>query len=288
MNPFDLSGPPFLVFYIILAAIVLISVKLAINDAEGGAPRTLPLGDPYQIAWLRGGTPEAARIAVLSLTDRGLLAVSGERLVNSGTFQFFVTEPIEKAILTRCVQSGTPATAVLNDPAVESACVSYRAQLERLQLMPDAAMRARRRRWFAFAAAILLGVSLTKIVIAFGRGRHNVEFLITLTVVALLMAWFLARGRRTHLGDRTVKDLRRLFSALRKRTANIRPGAMTSDAMLLAAVFGLSALPAIGFADVLRVYKKSASSGGGCGSSCGSGCGGGGSGGGCGGCGSGS
>jgi hypothetical protein len=85
-----------------------------------------------------------------------------------------------------------------------------------------------------------------------------------------------------------VKDLRRLFSALRQRAASIRPGAMTSDTVLLAAVFGLSALPTTGFADIVRVYKKSASSGGGCGSSCGSGCGGGGSGGGCGGCGSGS
>ncbi len=61
-----------------------------------------------------------------------------------------------------------------------------------------------------------------------------------------------------------LRDLRRLFRALRQRAASIRPGAMTSDTMLLAAVFGLSALPSTGFADLLRVYKKSASSGGGC------------------------
>ena len=67
MNPFDLSGPEFLVFYICVALMVIIALKLAIDEAEGGAPRALPLSDPYQIAWLRGGTPEAARIAVLSL-----------------------------------------------------------------------------------------------------------------------------------------------------------------------------------------------------------------------------
>jgi uncharacterized protein (TIGR04222 family) len=153
--------------------------------------------------------------------------------------------------------------------------------------MPDAAMRAQRYRWFALAAALLLGIALGKIVIAFGRGRYNVEFLIILTAVALGVVWFLVRRRRTHLGNRMLKDLQRLFKALRQRAATIRPGAMTSDAMLLAAVFGISALPAAGFADLLRVYKKAASSGGGCGSSCGSGCGGGG-GGGCGGCGGGS
>jgi len=67
MNPFDLSGPSFLVFYICVALMVIIALKLVIDEAEGGAPRALPLNDPYHIAWLRGGTPEAARIAVEAL-----------------------------------------------------------------------------------------------------------------------------------------------------------------------------------------------------------------------------
>jgi uncharacterized protein (TIGR04222 family) len=286
MNPFDLSGPPFLAFYFVVAVIVVIAVKLAIEAAEGGTPPALPLGDPYQIAWLRGGTPEAARIAVLALTDRRLLTVNGENLVNFAPAQSFVQHSIERAILARCGQSGTAATAVLDDPGVERACAPYQAQLEQMQLMPDAVMRARRYRWFVFAAALLFAIAAIKIGIAIGRGRSNVLFLIILTVIAVGAVWVLVRRRRTSLGDRIIKDLRRLFGALRQRASSLRPGAMTSDAVLLASVFGLSALPATGFADLLRVYKKSASSGGGCGTSCGSGCGGGG-GGGCGGCGSG-
>jgi uncharacterized protein (TIGR04222 family) len=287
MNPFDLSGPAFLEFYIVVAVGALIALKLAINASEGGSTPTMPLGDPYQIAWLRGGTPEAARIAVLSLIDRGLLAVRGDSLVNYGSDQSWVQEPIESAILARCAHSGTAATAVLNDPAVEHACAPFQARLEQLHLAPDAAMRAQRCRWFALAAALLLGIAAIKIVIATGRGRHNVGLLVILTLIALAALWLLVRRRRTALGDRMVKDLRRLFGALRLRAASIRPGTMTSDVTLLAAVFGLSALPASGFADLRRVYRKSATSsgGGGCGSACGSGCGGGG--GGCGGCGSG-
>src|SRR6266446_7836465 len=113
MNPFDLSGPQFLVLYIGFALIVVIAMKLAIDMGEGGAPPALPLSDPYQIAWLRGGTPEAARIAVLALTDRGLLTVHDENLVNFAPAQSVVREPIERATLSRCAQSGTPATAVL-------------------------------------------------------------------------------------------------------------------------------------------------------------------------------
>jgi uncharacterized protein (TIGR04222 family) len=285
MNPFDLSGPSFLVFYFLVAAIVVIAVKLAIDSAEGGATPALPLSDPYQIVWLRGGTPEAARNAVLALTDRGLLTVSGDRLANMSPARSSAREPIESAILGRCAQSGTAATAILNDPAVERACAAYQTRLEQLHLTPDAGMRVGRYRWFAIAAAILLGIALIKIDIAIGRGRYNVGFLVILAVIALWMVWRLVRGRRTSLGNRMLTDLRRLFRALRHRAATIRPGTMTSDTVLLGAVFGLSALPATGFADLQRVYKKSAGSGGGCGSSCGSGCGGGG-GGGCGGCGS--
>src|SRR5258708_6391720 len=100
MNPFDLSGPPFLAFYVVVAI-----------------------------------------------------------FVNSGSGQFFAREPIERAILSRCAQSGTAATAVLDDPAVEHACASYKTQLEQQQLMPDAGMRARRYGWFALAAALLLGIA---------------------------------------------------------------------------------------------------------------------------------
>ena len=224
MNPFDLSGPEFLVFYAAVALMVIIALKLAIDEAEGGAPRALPLNDPYQIAWLRGGTREAARIAVLSLTDRGLLKVSGDNLVNLRSARSVVREPIERAILARCAQSGTAATAFLDDPAVERVCAPYRARLERLQLMPDAAMRAHRYRWLAVAIAILLAVSLSKIVIAFGRGRYNVEFLIILMALGLWAVCFLVRRPRTQLGNRMLKDLRRLFGALRQAGRYHPPG----------------------------------------------------------------
>jgi uncharacterized protein (TIGR04222 family) len=180
MNPFDLSGPPFLAFYIGLAVIVVIAAKLAIAAAEGGVPPSLPLGDPYHIAWLRGGTPEAARVAVLALTDRGLLTVSGDNLVNLSSAQSFIQHPIERAILARCAQSGTAATAILNDPGVEQACAPYQARSEQMQLTPDAGMRARRYRWFGLVAAFLLAIALIKIEIAIGRGRYNVAFLIIL------------------------------------------------------------------------------------------------------------
>src|ERR1700730_13789622 len=112
MKPFDLSGPAFLVFYICLALMVIIALKLAIDEAEGGAPRPLPLSDPYQIAWLRGGTPEATRVAVLSLTDRGLLTLTGTMIAADAARPVFGLPPIERAILASCAGFAIPATAV--------------------------------------------------------------------------------------------------------------------------------------------------------------------------------
>jgi uncharacterized protein (TIGR04222 family) len=285
MNPLDLRGPQFLEFYLALAVIVLVAFRWGLRRAESGEPPELPLDDPYQIAFLRGGTAEAARIAVMSLIDRGLLEVTGNEVERRGAPWLSSFQPIERAILERCAQPA-PATAVLSDARVAAACETYRARLEELRLLPDAAAKGRRWSWFAIAAAILLGVGASKIIVALERGRTNLEFLVILMAVGLALLAGLAVRRRTGLGDAMLADLNRLFRALRGRAASIARGTMTSDAMLLAAVFGLAALPVSAFPEVKRIYAQAAGSGadGGSGSSCGSGCGGGG--GGCGGCGS--
>jgi uncharacterized protein (TIGR04222 family) len=95
---------------------VVLAVKLFIDDSENGVPPSLPLADPYQIAWLRGGTQEAARIAVLALIDRGLLAVRGDNLVNSGSGLSFVRQPLESAVLACCGRYGTAGSSALAYP----------------------------------------------------------------------------------------------------------------------------------------------------------------------------
>src|SRR5207245_724793 len=47
---------------------------------EAGNPAPVNLSDPYQIAFLRGGTLEVARLATLSLLDRGFLHLHGTSL----------------------------------------------------------------------------------------------------------------------------------------------------------------------------------------------------------------
>ncbi len=283
MNPFDLPGPEFLVFYVVLIAAVLGLLYAAIRNAEDGSPPVLPLRNPYQIAWLRGGNREAARIAVLSLIDRGLVELAGSQITAKNGVRRS-SNHLERAILSQCETIPVEVGNIARDPTVEGICDRYRTELEGLHLAADRAALAYRWRLYIVAAAVLLCVALIKIAIALDRGRSNIGFLVVLAVVGPLGALILVHRRRTRLGDRMLRDLRRLFHRLRTRASTIRRGTMTNDVILLAAVFGFGALPSL-YSDVQRAYASTGGDGGGssCGSSGGgSGCGGGG---GCGGCG---
>jgi len=285
MNPFDLPGPSFLVFYFMLCAVVTVGLRLVFVLIERGQPPSLPLQDPYRIAWLRGGAPEAARVAVLSLVDRGLLEVRYKKLMRCGPMAAELPrQGLEWAIYSL---AGSPVEApeLFKDAAVVGVCEAYRLQLAQAGLAPNAAAQGNRLLALALALVILLGAAGLKAELALARGKQNLGFLAIMAVIAVYVLWLQTRRRRTRIGDLALADLRRLFAALKDRAASIQPGRMTSDALLLAAVFGLSALPGAGFAALQGFFPKaSGSSGGDGGSSCGSGgCGGGG---GCGGCGS--
>lgn len=228
INPFDLPGPQFLAFYAALAVAAFILYRLALRRVESGEPPPLPLSDPYQMAYLRGGTAEAVRIAVLSLVDRDLLEIDGDKMVTRGSPSVEGLPPIEAAILARC---SSPATAqdVFTGFAVAAATAPYEARLGALHLLPDRAMRARRWRWLGIAAAVLLVIAIVKIEVALGRGRSNVAFLLMLMVLAPLALLPAAQRRRTALGDAVLKDLHSLFGGLRQRVAPAREGGLTSD-----------------------------------------------------------
>ena len=100
----------------------------------------------------------------------------------------------------------------------------------------------------------------------------------------------LSRPRVTAKGEALLKHMRMLFGNLKDRASSLRPSSSPNELALLAAVFGIGAIPLSAFPYAQKLYPKAATSsasscGSSCGSSSGSSCGGGGCGGGCGGCG---
>jgi hypothetical protein len=106
-------------------------------------------------------------------------------------------------------------------------------------------------------------------------------------VVFAVAGYRITHPRQTGRGKALLADLGSLFKSLKDRAAGFQPGSNPAELALLAAVFGVTALPVDAFPYSKTLFPQpSAGSGDSGGSSCGSSCGGGGCGGGCGGCGS--
>ncbi len=290
MNPFDLDGPRFLVFYLALGIVSYAFLRFYVTYRERQHPiPKLKMSDPFQIAFLRGSKNEAIRIASLSLIDRGLLEVIDP---SSSTPNLATRHPsdiglgksrLERALL-RLFCARQEAKAAFRDASCKDACREYSDALGEYRLIRTNEIVLERIVPIGVIALLLAGVAGLKIYIALDRDRDNIAFLI---ILAVMLVYFLIRliwRHRTGLGDLVLADLKSLFHSLYMRRDSLKRRMQTAEAALLAAVFGLSALP-VQFQYARDIFRKSSKSGSACGSACGSSCGGGG-GGGCGGCGS--
>jgi uncharacterized protein (TIGR04222 family) len=292
MNPFDLHGPEFLFFYILLSATVIGLLIWVRNQTESLRAPKMDLADPYLIAYLRGGKNEVLRVAIVSLVDRGLLVVSGEEIKCAKTASpNLVRTPLDKALLEKFTNKKA-AASIFEDSTLGLIADQYDQSLKALGLLPDASVTAARTLRFVLALFFLVGVGGIKIMVALSRGRFNIFFLIILMTVAVGIASKVAFPRLTALGEAVLKDIQNLYSGLKNRAALINPGGATLEAVMLAAVFGVSALRSNAFVFTQTLFPRAQNSSGSssscgssgsssCGSSCGGGCGGG-----CGGCGS--
>lgn len=294
MNPFDWRGPAFLAFYAVLAVVVLALMERARRRAEGGRRSQVEL-DPFQVAFLRGGTEETIRTAVISLVDRGLLRMEGALVVTDRERSDQARRPLERTILEALIEP-TVAYGLMGNRAVVAEAESIGQTVAELGLIPDTRQREYRRRILGMALATLWLTAGVKITIALSRHRHNVLFLMGMLALATGVAFWMTMRRRTADGDAQLAQIRKRYAGLRDRIATIAPGGQTSEVAFAAAAFGAAAIAPLAHVPVEalfpRAVKQSAAVGSGCGSSCtggGGGCGGscgGGCGGGCGGCGS--
>jgi uncharacterized protein (TIGR04222 family) len=302
LNPFDLRGPEFLVFYVVLSAATVAALRIyrwwrESQDlgSERAAARDVAQ-DPYQVAFLRGGRDEVLRIAVVSLIERGLLEARGDKLA--------ATDPeaagkarraLDKAILTKFADEGT-AQSLYSDDVVLGEADVIGDSLARMGLLPDEAVKTSRVALAVAGTAFLWLVALIKIAVALSRGRTNILFLVVLAIAVPFVMYAVLKRPRTALGNAVYTQVRDVFSSLSSRRDLLELNQTTSELTYLAAAFGLAALPVTVLAAlpvaVLKLQRPQAGHAGwgSCSaSSCsgGSSCGGGGGcgGGGCGGCG---
>ena len=136
MNPFDLRGPEFLLFYVVFAILVIVGAWLFRRMKEVGPAPKMEL-DPYAIAYLRGGKNEAVRVAMVSLIDRGLLIANADQVVRaSHADPSSVRRPIEKALLEKFA-ARRKAPDIFKETSLEAACSPFQNTLKEHALLPD-------------------------------------------------------------------------------------------------------------------------------------------------------
>jgi uncharacterized protein (TIGR04222 family) len=294
MNPFDLNGPNFLVFYAICGAVVCLILYL-LRLQEPQTPDGAVPTDPQAIAYLRGGATEALRITAVTLLERGALVLGPNDTLGSDPHH---TLPRDASAIDRLVyehfRTEGPARSLFKNESLALRVEAHaRRPLEDAGLMPDETLRKARWGRLLAAVAALGGLAAVKIALALQRGHSNVGFLLIEAAVFGLIACRLTIRHRTPAGDRALDYLKHTFDAVRQRTKPLKhPDPL--DVALVAAVFGLAALPEAPYANAESLRPRQDSSGwigdggwSGGGDSGGGGGGGGGCGGGCGGCGGG-
>lgn len=295
MNPFNLAGPQFLVFFGVLAAVVFAAaiwlrwwLRTPGDDAGSEADEM----SPYDLAYLNGAANGAINAAIARLVHRDVLTASAtQRKLSRSTRPLSKkATALEQAIHDAVDESGIEVQKVRKQ--VVSAAASHERHLQEMGLVvdDDQAIFARALPLVLFLCVIAIG--FIKVLVGLSRGRP-VEIL-SVACVLLFMAGFVAFGRKVHRsrrGDQVLARLKQQNAALRTTVSSNSAQLTGSDIVMAVGLYGVGVLangPLSQLVHALQPPPQSNSSGG-CGSSScggGGGCGGGCGGGGCGGCGS--
>lgn len=316
MNPLDLTGPEFLGFYIPYGLCVLALawlVRALLHRSMGFPPeaRWIPgiyprEGDAYAIAFLRGGEQEAVRTVLGRLVSAGLLGVESGYVrilgtLNSGALSL---HPIEEAAWS-AFRPEVSYTAQRAEQHVREKTATHLREIEddlgRQGLLPTHERKSVFRALLVLTGLAVVGLGVAKLLVALGRGKSNVGFLILLLIgFSVAIVRLLPVPRQTRAGQRYLDWLQESHRGLSLMFKSGRGGS-AGELALAAGIYGLAAVPDLmplgaAFQPVQPVRRgsessssfsscggSSCSSGSSCsgGSSCGGGCGGGG----CGGCG---
>ena len=290
MFPFNLKGPEFLVFFLLLAIILGVLARTLRREWDPIRLKEGAVQDPFLLAFLCGGRRHLLRVAVLLLIDRQKLQVNNNLLRTVSGDSCEETElPLNQAILECNLIAGS-ASRLFENSKVLKCADEIEKQLMALQLLPDQELRGRRFNLFFGLAFTMLSISLIKIVVALNQGHKNIIILVILSVIIPIIFYKICCPFHTEAGSKAVAHAKKLFVGLYARRKSLALHSPTQDLVILASVYSISSLPDAVvkiMKDIKLCSNQSQGSSGSCGSgSCGGGgCGGGG--GGCGGCGGG-
>ena len=308
----DMPGPYFLGFYAltIIATLILCWILKHVADYSRFLPTpSIPKQpDPYEIAYLRNGEEEVARVAVFNLIRQRLLEIVPDPANNPiqrvqqtsiGISSANQLSPMEHHVFNWFARPRRKSEVTSNElpSLVKPFCTDYQRRLEKEQLLRSPGMMSIITHWLILLLGILtiVGLGGYKLYVALIKGYHNIAFLIVMGIIAVCILIPVCKAPRlTVRGRKYLNQLQTAFESLKNQ---VRSETGTDDMayLLVIGLFGTSILLLTPYADYYLVLQPPATTsssggcggGGGCGGHGGGGCGGHGGGGhgGCGGCG---
>jgi uncharacterized protein (TIGR04222 family) len=231
VNPFDLRGPEFLVFYLALGLATLAIVWFLRRTNESDSTVSPILNDYLEIAYLRGGANEALRVATMNLINRGLIDIKTDDRLHTldPKAHVLVSKDSERGILEKFTVAQA-ATQIFSDKTLRRTVTDEcQPTLARMGLVPDASRQAARAVLLFAGACLLTAVAGIKILVALSRGRSNIAFLIIAAAVFCVLLYKATSPLRTPTGNALLADLRTLFAGLRERGGSLVQGVDTQD-----------------------------------------------------------
>ncbi len=257
--------------------------------------------DPYEIAYLRGGSLEYLKLRLFELMQMGCLIVieekrwfgTNQRLVLSPDFQnWHELTPPDQHLLTffRTPRTSKETRDLAFPQEFEDACTQYRQELKQRRLLSGRLAPEARPYKFVNAALVLI-FFLALIMAVLMHFRHLLPAAIFATIAFSLILHYCLKYRITREGKQYLEKLRGQFESLARSDSATQASAPHRTQLTAVAVFGLGFLAGSPFDALAETLGASTSkeygtkkaggqdSDGGCGVGCG-GCGVG-----CGGCG---
>lgn len=266
----NLRGPDFLGVYLIIAVLVIAFAwyRTRMDDPTRGvlSPVVLEQLDPFEIAFLRGGHAELARLTIIDLIARRYLEVRGqERTTTIGS----TPQPPDEKFLNPVaryvfdwMRRGRHMVDIVPGLTVQlihsGVAVPMQQALEARQLVTTRRHRedASRRVWPY--AAILLGLAGYKLFVAlFLRGRTNVIFLIILAFVALAILVNVTKpGRLTALGRAYLKRVQSALTGLQTRVQSLISNSERDHLLLAVGAYGVGVLSGTSYNFAPTIFER--------------------------------
>ena len=236
-DPWGISGPDFVVLYIVLLGAVLLIRVIVAGVASSRALRAgnAPPGPPptvYQLAFLAGGPDRATDAAIAALVERGQLRVNSYKQISQAGAR--PAEPLERAVAD-VAQLKTTAT-IRAQVRGSAAMRALEDGLDQRGLLASAAAKRQARTFGLVLQLAVLVFGVARLVNGISLGRP-VGVLVFLVLVAAVLT-IVAAARRSKTGARqpSAAGQRLLGQARSAASGPVPAGALAGGVLLGGAV----------------------------------------------------